>query len=126
MTMLFQRSASMRARTNADLVEIFRRLDKPSAEGGQPIDLTGWTFAFTVKRSSLGASVLSATLANGKITLSGPGEITIRIDKDDLLAALLPSEEDVDWAYDIVARSPAGVDECWRAGRFLMSRGISP
>lgn len=124
MTVIPKLPTPLAARTSADFVEKVVRWE--DTIGGTPADITGWTLRFVVKASALEETpVLEATIGDG-IALTDPenGELVVTFDKAALIEAMPENVKRFEGVYELQAVSPAGVDEVWLEGQFVMLRGL--
>lgn len=120
-------------RTNSDYGEEF-----VFSESGEPLDLTGMTFAMDVKPSpdsttALHSFVMAASEAGEGFFLTDPtgGAVQLRMTWETLQTmfnAVYPNNikcHDMRLSYDIVVTYPDGDRSAWIAGNLTLGKGVT-
>lgn len=108
-------------------------------DGAAPIDLTGYAGKLQVRLygAQPGAAVISlasVTSAVEGVWIAEPaqGVVEVRIEEATLasayaaLSAGLEAGAALMLAYDLVLTNPAGDDEVWATGEFIINAGVTP
>lgn len=105
---------------------------------GSPYDLTGWSGALQVRLYGAAAGPALLSLSNVTTDVEGvwiveptEGIVRVRIDEATLTALWTtlggPAEagDSITLVYDLVMTPPAGGDEVWAEGKFIIEPGVT-
>lgn len=111
---------AIRVPRNADFTSSLTLVDKLT---GDPIDITGWTFALHIKSS---ASPDSPTLSIANFSnIDGENGSMDMIIRGESLSGVPGEQEVVRLAYDLLGRDEEGVTALTIEGEILLTPGVS-
>jgi len=120
MTIIPDKAVALWARTDADFEQEFLFFDDEAQS--QPMNLTGWTFRFVVKKNDLDASAW--LVAEGASITVSANSVKAFIEREVLAAAMPADQKRVDGVFALQATGPGDLDAVFVAGRFPLVRGL--
>lgn len=131
-------TVALRVWRNARYVEEFPFTAPSGGDEDAPFDLTGWSAKFQVRLYGAAAGDPILSLTNQTTDVQGvwiiepsQGIIRIRIDEASIASAWsaigggTEAGDAAELKYDLVLTPPAGGDEVWMQGDFIIEPGVT-